>query len=156
MRKPMPEWFKDREHLFRMAGLFLAGILAFFILQGVFVPQTFGRYGHYRAAAIDDARAKPLVHAGRAACIRCHAEQATVHHGGAHARLGCEACHGALGAHARQPRAVKVQLPDTKVLCAHCHAKNVARPGWFKQVDVDEHSSGEACNTCHRPHDPKL
>ena len=147
---------KDREHLFRMAGIFIAGILLFFALQRMFVPSSFGAFGHYRGDAIDESAAKPLVHAGRAACAGCHAEQASAQKAGKHARLGCEGCHGALARHAANPVSEHPRKLDTKRLCPTCHAMNSARPEWFKQVNVQEHSSGEACNTCHQPHAPQM
>lgn len=150
------ELFKDKEHLVRMAGIFAVGIVAFFLLQRFLVPDTFGRYGHYRGAAVTEAQRASLVFAGRASCERCHAEQATVQKTGPHAKLGCEACHGALRKHADSPTTVEAQKPDTKTLCPVCHAANVARPAWLEQVDVQEHASGEACGTCHQPHDPRM
>ena len=50
----MRELFKDKEHLFRMAGLFGVGLLVFVVLRGVLIPADFGDLGHYRASALDD------------------------------------------------------------------------------------------------------
>ena len=61
--------FQDKEHLVRMAGIFAFGIVAFLVLQMLLVPDTFGLYGHYRAAAIGDQARKPLAYAGRGACV---------------------------------------------------------------------------------------
>ena len=66
--------FKDAEHLLRLGGLFLFGLLVFGIARAELVPATFGTLGHYRAQAIDDVRAKPIGHAGQAACAECHAD----------------------------------------------------------------------------------
>lgn len=156
MSKRRRDLFKDKEHLVRMAGIFAAGIVLFLLLQFLLVPKTFGRYGHYRASAIGDAAAHPLKYAGRAACSSCHAPVLEVHQGGKHARVGCEACHGALVEHARKPASVKPPALDSKKLCPACHAVSISRPAWFKQVNVQEHSSGEACDTCHQPHAPQM
>lgn len=156
MSKGKGDFLKDKEHLVRMAGIFAAGVLLFFALQRAFVPETFGQYGHYRGAAIGDARALPLVHAGRAACGSCHAAQAAAQKEGKHAALGCEGCHGALKTHAARPAAEKPRKLDTKLLCSTCHALNTSRPAWFKQVNVQEHSSGEPCNSCHQSHAPQM
>ena len=51
---------------------------------------------------------------------------------------------------------MKAVRPDSKVLCARCHAANVARPARFPQVEVAEHTGGEACTTCHAAHNPGL
>ena len=44
--------FGHKEHLLRVAGLFVAGVLAFLVLQAFLVPRGFGVYGHYRAGAL--------------------------------------------------------------------------------------------------------
>lgn len=156
MSKPKRSLFKDKEHLVRMAGIFAVGILLFLGLQALLVPKTFGLYGHYRAAAIGEVAALPMAFAGRASCAGCHAAALEVQKAGKHATLGCEACHGALLAHALKPASVKPAKLDAKKLCPVCHAANTARPPWFKQVNVQEHSSGEACDTCHQPHAPQM
>ena len=55
---------KDAGHLFRMAAVFAAGAVLFLLLRSFFVPKTFGKYGHYRAAALSEIAAKPVMFAG--------------------------------------------------------------------------------------------
>jgi predicted CXXCH cytochrome family protein len=146
--------FGHKEHLVRMAALFGVGVVAFLVLQALLVPEGFGVYGHYRAGALEENRARPVAFAGRAACVECHSDVPDAMKGGRHAGIRCEACHGPLGAHAGDPTRKKAVRPDSKVLCARCHAANVARPARFPQVDPAEHSGGEACTTCHKAHNP--
>jgi hypothetical protein len=148
--------FGHKEHLVRVAGLFLCGFLVFLVLQGLLVPKGFGVYGHFRAGALDDNRARPLVFAGRAACVECHSDVADSQKGGRHEGVRCEACHGALGSHAADPSEHEAHKPDSRDLCARCHHANVARPAPFPQVDVAEHAGGEACTSCHAAHNPGL
>jgi predicted CXXCH cytochrome family protein len=143
-------------HLIRVAGLFLAAGLAFMGLRGLLVPQGFGVYGHYRAGAIEENRVRPAAFAGRAACVECHADVPGAMQGGKHLAINCEACHGALGAHATDPGEKKAVKPDAKALCARCHAANVARPKSFPQVDVAEHMGDESCTSCHVAHKPGM
>lgn len=147
---------KDYEHLIRMAALFALGVGLFVAVRSALVPGDFGVYGHYRASAIDDNRADPLVHAGRGACVACHAEPAQAHAGGAHARVGCEACHGPLGRHAAAPREQRTTKPDGRSTCVRCHARLAGRPPAFPQVDPAEHAPEGACVDCHSAHSPKL
>ena len=42
---------KDIEHLLRVAGVFVLVISSFLAVRHFLVPETFGKYGHYRAAA---------------------------------------------------------------------------------------------------------
>jgi len=148
--------FGHREHLVRVAGLFLAGIVVFVVLQALLIPEGFGRYGHYRAGALDDARVHPVAYAGRAACLECHPDAAEAAKGGGHAGVRCEACHGALGAHAADPTAAKAQKPDAAPLCVRCHQANVARPAGFPQKDRAEHAGDEPCTSCHVAHKPGI
>jgi hypothetical protein len=119
----MRHLFRHKEHLFRMAVLFLGGTLLFIILRAVMVPRDFGVYGHFRAGALDDNRAVPLQYAGRAACADCHPDVVEARVGGKHEGIGCEACHGALAAHAESRMEEKPTLPDTRTTCLQCHQK---------------------------------
>ena len=139
-----------------MALLFAAGVAAFAIVRAALIPEGFGVYGHYRAGAIDDNRAQPLVHAGRDACTTCHAERAEELAGGTHKDVGCESCHGPTGAHALRPAEAKAERPDGRALCQRCHAKNITRPAAFPQVDPAEHAPEGSCTDCHAAHSPKL
>jgi hypothetical protein len=118
------------------------------------VPSDFGVYGHYRAGALADNRARPLVHAGRAACAACHAERAGEIGKGKHASVGCESCHGPLAAHAADAQAHEAPRPEGRLLCLTCHRVNVGRPAAFPQVDPREHAPDGACTDCHSAHDP--
>jgi uncharacterized CHY-type Zn-finger protein len=152
----MRERFRDSEHLVRLVGLFAAGILVFLVLRMVMVPKSFGVYGHYRAGALLDLRARDPVYAGRAACADCHDDIVAQRVGSRHAQIGCESCHGALAAHAADPEAVKPELPEATPLCERCHQANVARPHGFPQVDPAEHAEGSPCTECHSPHHPEI
>ena len=146
---------KDAAHLIRLAALFAAGFLMFLLVRQAVVPAGFGQYGHFRAGALQDVRSRPMSFAGHTTCEACHDDQLKVLSGGKHAHVACEACHGAQGKHANDP-SQKPVLPDTKVLCARCHEENSAKPKAFPQVAAKEHSGGEACKTCHKPHRPKF
>lgn len=150
----MRHLFKDREHLVRLALLFAGGLVAFLVVRAILVPKGFGEYGHYRSGALGDVAARPLSFAGRQACADCHGDVAETLHGGKHATLGCEACHGPLASHAADPVAVKVVKPDPAALCPVCHTQNIAKPKGFPQVNVKEHAADASCKECHQPHHP--
>lgn len=146
---------KDAAHLLRLAGLFAFGIIAFLLVRQQVMPAGFGKYGHFRPAALDAVRTRPMVYVGRTTCEGCHDEQVKVLHAGKHAGVGCEACHGPQRKHAEDSSAVKPVLPKTSQLCPVCHEANSAKPKAFPQVVSVEHSGGEECKTCHWPHRPK-
>ena len=148
--------FKDAGHLFRMAAVFAVGIVLFLVLRGIFVPRTFGQYGHYRAAAIADVASKPVMFAGHQACESCHTDVLEVKSKGVHAHVACESCHGPLAKHADDPTALQPPHIDVAVLCVRCHEANIAKPKSFPQVVSADHSGGVVCDTCHKPHSPKI
>lgn len=148
---------RDFDHLIRMAALFVVAAGLFAAARAALIPRGFGELGHYRPSAIEDNRKGPLVHAGRDACRACHAEPAQTLAGGAHARVGCEACHGALGKHAEAPAAHAAVRPDGRTRCLRCHERSETRPASFPQVDPAEHApDGASCIDCHTAHAPKL
>ena len=85
---------KEAVHLIRLAALFAVGIILFLVVRQRIVPAGFGKYGHFRAGALDDVRAKPISFAGRETCETCHDDIRTQLASGKHALVNCEACHG--------------------------------------------------------------
>ena len=148
--------FRDSRHLLRAAALFGAGILVFLVLRALLVPPGFGALGPYREGALADNRSRAAVFAGRAACEECHSDIVDARKGSKHARVNCEACHGALAAHASDPTATKPARPDPKKTCLVCHLPNAAKPKGFPQVEPKDHGDGGACGDCHKPHHPEL
>ena len=147
--------FKDAAHLARVAVLFVIAIAAFLLVQRAVVPSDFGRYGPFRAGALNDVRAKPLRYAGQESCHGCHGDQLKARASGRHALIACEACHGPLARHADDPTAMKPAKPNSVALCARCHEAIAGKPKFLPQVDTKEHSVGVECNACHNPHQPK-
>jgi hypothetical protein len=146
----------DYVHLIRMAGLFVVGVTAFVVLRWLMVPADFGVYGHYRAGALKDNMARPIMFAGQASCVECHPDVAEVRAAGRHARVGCEACHGALAAHAGNPDGVKPVRPDPRKTCIVCHTASISKPKTFPQVVPADHAPEGSCADCHKVHNPKL
>jgi hypothetical protein len=143
------------QHVVRMAGLFVLGISAFFVLRAWFVPDDFGVYGHYRASALELNRNKPLVHGGHAVCADCHPDVVEARAGGRHERIGCEACHGPAARHASgDDKAPLPVRPHPRDGCLKCHAKDASRPRAFPQVVAAQHAGEQVCVTCHNPHHP--
>lgn len=151
----MAAW-RDVEHLFRLAGLFVLGLIVFLVARAWLVPADFGLLGHYRASSPDEIRARPVKFAGSGACGDCHGNVEEARLGSRHARIGCESCHGALAAHVADPERVAPVLPDGRALCIGCHARLIGRPTWLPQVDPSEHAGDAACVECHAPHRPEL
>ena len=125
-------------------------------IRAAVVPKDFGKYGHYRAGALEMIRARPISYAGHDQCVLCHDQEAKAHGGGKHANVACEACHGPLAKHADDPVANVPKLPEVANLCRRCHEKDAAKPRDFPQVDTAVHYQGTLCDGCHLPHNPHL
>ena len=143
-------------HLVRMATLFAVGLVVFLLGRSYFVPADFGRYGHYRAGALDDTRARPIAFAGQAACVECHGDVGDLRKTARHARVSCESCHGPLATHAAGDEPLKPPRPDGTVICVGCHLKSRSKPSGFPQIEVADHAGDNKCVECHNPHAPKI
>ena len=151
----MKHSFKDVEHLVRLAAIFAFAGLMFVVARAALVPDDFGKYGHYRAGAVDEMRMRPIKYAGQAACADCHADVLEARAPAKHVKLSCETCHGPLAAHVddQEPKVAKV---DVQPLCIRCHAGNTGKPKQFPTVVLADHSPDEPCANCHKPHNPKI
>jgi len=123
--------FRDSTHLIRPALILVAGVGILLLVRSAVLPKAFGQYGHFRPAALDINRGRPLVFAGQKECVLCHDEEAKARAAGKHALVSCEACHGPQANHASDPGQPKPALPDVRLLCARCHEKDAAIPKAF-------------------------
>jgi hypothetical protein len=152
----MGRQFRDYAHLVRMAALFAAGVVVFLVGRSFFVPYDFGIYGHYRAGALDEAKARPITFAGQTACVECHSDISDLRKTARHAKVSCESCHGPLATHANGDEPLKPARPDGRKTCVGCHLKNASKPPTFPQIEVADHAGDNACIDCHNPHAPKI
>jgi hypothetical protein len=150
----MRDFLRSTEHLIRVVVILALGVAAFLLIRRAVIPAGFGKYGHFRPAALDDIRGRPIRFAGHASCEACHSDEAETKSKGKHAGVACEACHGPLANHAEDPGTVVPKLPDPAVLCVRCHEANSSKPKSFPQVVSAKHSGGVLCTTCHQPHNP--
>jgi len=91
--------------------LFAIAVVALLILRHLLVPETFGRDGHYRAAAVDLEKNLSLRYAGHLSCRECHEDVAAVKSESKHFPISCEACHGPGYAHTEDP-IMRTTSPD--------------------------------------------
>ena len=144
------------DHVLRVAALFGIGFVAFLLIRSVLVPADFGRLGFFRAGALNDVRARPVVFAGETSCVDCHGPVAEERQPSKHAAVRCEACHGPLNKHAEGELDPLPPKLDSRKLCATCHTKLAGRPAWFPQVVIADHAGDAECTACHQPHHPKI
>jgi len=138
-----------------LISLFALFILLFLVARHFLIPESFGKYGHYRANAIDEIAAAPIHYAGKSVCVECHDEEAEKLASDQHASLSCEVCHGPNAKHADDYEVNEFLVKDgSRKFCGRCHSIDAARkPENITQVNIKEHHlEKENCIDCHNPH----
>lgn len=154
---------EHKKHVFRV--FLLVGVVSAvaLIARILVVPESFGTYGHYRAANLPEQAAREVRHGGNESCGACHAPRKAEHDRGAHLAVPCEDCHDALAAHVRDGRKVAdmPRLRSVTRLCARCHRELVARRDDFPEINIEKHVqeqgaalTDQVCFDCHNPHSP--
>lgn len=153
-------------HVFRVLFVLLLGLVVFVLGRTLIVPKSYGMYGPYRFDNVaEQASVRAPLHGGAAACGECHDDKWKKLGAGAHQRVSCEICHGALGLHVKDGEVLaKPAIDRSFTLCARCHRKVLGRSEKFPQVVLEQHVQqmgpakleGKVCLECHDPHSPKL
>ena len=145
--------FRLQPQLLRLVLLTLLIIGTYVAARAVLTPATFGQYGHYRGAALEqEANSRTLMFAGAKACDECHADTGELVAKDRHKGIRCESCHGPGRTHARNPDIVPAKL--TEQICLRCHVADPARPVKVRQIQIAEHYPTDKCVECHVAHQP--
>lgn len=129
----------------------VAGII---ITRRMFVPESFGVDGHYRAVAVDSAIAQKIQYAGHKICSECHDDIAAEKGNSYHRNVNCEVCHGPAASHVETLGDVLPDVPRGREHCILCHEYNPSRPTGFPQINPVMHNPVKPCVSCHNPHAP--
>jgi len=139
----------------RLATAFAIFIALFLVLRHFLVPDTFGKYGPYRAAAMDDYAMLPINYSGQEACFSCHQDIQDLKATDVHSDIHCETCHGPGQKHVVSKLAVDILKPSGREFCGNCHVLNAAKKkDAINQIDLNTHNIGKNCIECHNPHQP--
>jgi cytochrome c553 len=142
------------KHITRLLMLIGGALALALIVRWFVVPDSFYRFGHYRANSVVEIASKEPVFQGSKYCSDCHAERYAQWSANNHKSVACETCHGPAQGH---PDNGKLPIPsDTVALCTLCHEAMPGRPQTQPQVVVAQHAGGQQCKTCHNPHAPKI
>ena len=144
------------KHVVRLLALMAAGLVLAGVAKWYFTPESFYRFGHYRAAAVTEIAAQQPVHRTSAYCLDCHEEQHAAWSASNHKSVACENCHGAARTHPKGGIKVLPVPKDTIRLCSVCHEATAGRPAAQPQVVLAEHAPREECAGCHNPHSPRI
>jgi hypothetical protein len=145
---------KIREQVARLGIVVAVIVAAVLLLRFVILPESLFSARPHQVDTVGREMAKPVHHAGVAACRKCHEEEFQEKYGGKHRNIGCENCHGPSAAHAADPKAEMPRKPHEREDCLVCHGYDASRPNGFPQVDPQQHRPGKRCVNCHEGHDP--
>jgi ribosomal protein L37AE/L43A len=130
-------------------------IIVFIVIRAALVPDSFGKYGHYRGDALAENEARVPRYSGKDSCSDCHSKIVDQLASDIHANLACETCHGPGDAHVHKARTIHMPVVGTRNFCGLCHTKNMARKKErVPQLLMAEHYPEKNCIDCHNPHQP--
>ncbi len=139
----------------RLAVAFAIFISGFLLLRHFLVPESFGQYGFYRGASLEEIAQIPVKYAGQKACLDCHQDIDNLKQEDVHSEISCETCHGPGQKHSENGDITLLEKPVSRESCGICHSKNTAkRKEAIFQVDLKEHNTPKKCIECHNPHQP--
>ncbi len=143
-------------HLKKAFTLLVMLIIVFILVRSLVIPESFGRYGWYRANSVIENRNFPVGYAGSKSCGEedCHSTLYKVWSESRHKTVNCETCHGPSANHVKNVRVMPPPANESRDFCGLCHYKRAARPKDFPQIDPLTHGENLKCAYCHNPHKP--
>ena len=144
------------KHVVRLLALMAVGLVLALVARAFLVPDSFYRFGHYRAASVTENASLQPIYRTSAYCEDCHDDRYAEWSGSKHKSVACEDCHGPASSH---PKGGKRKLPipeNTIRLCSNCHEATAGRPAAQPQIVLAAHAPAEQCAGCHNPHSPKI
>ena len=155
-------------HIVKIVLILLILVAVGVAVRAKVLPDGFGKYGHYRAGAIDDEINRPIRNGTNASCLVCHPHIRQMHLKGVHKTVSCEFCHGPIADHVVAGKVIgplpKKQDKEIKKLCLRCHNQIIrARPKEsIKMISMPRHLEEKHvridhnCNQCHNVHAPLM
>jgi hypothetical protein len=146
--------FKLPPQVVRLVILTIGVVGSYVVARQVFMPKSFGQFGHYRGDALAEIAAREPRYGGQKSCNECHSEVLVKVAKYEHKTVSCESCHGIGKAHGDDPD--HHDMPKLAGdMCLRCHEFNPARPAFLKQIELKKHYSDKGkCAECHLPHQP--
>jgi hypothetical protein len=152
------------KHIRRLITILAVLAMMFVAGKMYFPPKSFGVYGHYRAASVEDIAAAHPAYLNPDSYSAAYPKEYEAWSNGIHKVVKCQVCHTTVGktlnmaslsgATALSASAALPAAGDSRKLCVKCHEKIAGRPDYMPQIEVDSHSKGQACTACHNPHSP--
>lgn len=149
------------KHIQRLLGIL--AVVAMLFVAGImyFPPKSYGVYGHYRAASVEEIAGAHPAYLSPDSYSAAYPKEYETWSAGIHKVVKCQVCHTTVGKTMNMASydgaTSSAALPaagDSRKLCVKCHEKIAGRPDYMPQIEVESHSNGQACTSCHNPHSP--
>ena len=152
-----------RGHFLRLIIIIGILVVVFLVVRALLIPESFGKYGHYRGANVAEHMVLPPLYQGSEMCEQCHQVEYGEWKESNHSGVNCEICHGPWVIHNDELKTMlALKTPES---CLICHLRLVGRPVDFSQIetfvqhlkdqDLSEEDVAESiCVDCHDPHAP--
>lgn len=141
--------------IFRLFITFVVFVGIFILIQQFLKPDSFGKYGHYRANSMVDNKMRTFYYKGEANCTECHQDVFDQKALDVHDAVRCESCHSPKIAGTIDCKVKPPIVKGTIEFCAQCHAINAGRlEKGVPQLNFKEHYDKQNCIECHNPHAP--
>lgn len=158
MDGPNQFWIRVVLVFFGIIGIVLLG-------RVIMLPDSWGEYGYYRGAYIDQEAHKAMKYGTNQSCNECHSEVNELAAHSKHKRLSCEICHSSVSEHAKDGKKIAnmpiVTGEEQISLCLKCHQQSIGRPDNFPVIiSVEQHLEEQnvqlthTCDQCHTVHAP--
>jgi len=109
--------------IFRLFFSFIVFVSLFILIQRLVTPDSFGKYGHYRANSLEDNKMRTSYYKGEKKCTECHQEVYDLKATDVHDGVRCESCHSPKIAGTIDCKVNPPIVKGTILFCAQCHAK---------------------------------
>jgi hypothetical protein len=141
--------------IFRLFFSFVVFVSLFIIVQRFLKPDSFGKYGHYRANSIEDNQISTLYYKGEEKCTSCHQDVYDLKYADLHSEVSCESCHPPKIDANTECEVMPPIIKGSIEFCGQCHTFNKGRvKKGVPQLELNDHYKGENCIDCHNPHAP--
>jgi len=148
----------------RLVVVFAVIIAVVVLGRQMMLPDSWGEYGYYRGAYIDEEAHKEIKYGTNESCKSCHEEVYELKAHSVHKRLSCEMCHAPVSQHAQEGKKF-AKMPSMQGkpqidLCLSCHQEGVGKPKDFPTINHLKHLKEQdvkpthTCDQCHTVHDP--
>ncbi len=105
---------KIPQQVYPLALIILVALAALITARQLLIPESFGKYGFYRADAVGEIASQEISYAGARVCNECHDDIYETKQDSKHRGVSCEVCHGPAANHTEEPDEYTPNIPSER------------------------------------------